>query len=171
MANPTYTKSNLLHMFYADSSTPTWAYFGYIQSNGLSMTNNFTEISSKQHGNWADQEVQSSSWTMSQSAYVTVDNANIALKMAADAKPITWCFCKVAEDESVAATGLKPVTGMGDTSTYTIGSSFKKYGNGIVSSASISSNAGEVATIDIDIQGLAGLMDAAPETVNPYSAS
>lgn len=167
----TYTKSNLLHMFYCagTAGSETWNYFGYIQSNGLSMTNNFTEISSKQHGNWPDQEVSGSTWTMSQSAYVTVDNANIALKMAADAKPITWCFCKVAEDESVAATGLQPVTGMGDTSAYTIGSTFKRYGAGIVSSASISSNAGEVATIDIDIQGLAGLTETAPSTLYPYN--
>jgi len=170
MANPTYTKANLLHMFYA-TGNDTWAYFGYIQSNGLTLTNNFTEISSKQHGSWADQEVSSTSWTMSQSAYVTVENANIALKMAGDAKPITWCFCKVAEDESVAATGLKPVTGMGSTDAYTIGTAFKKYGNGIVSSASISSNSGEVATIDIDIQGLGGLLDAAPDPVKPYTAA
>ena len=170
MATPTYVKSNLLHMFYADSST-TWAYFGYIQSNGLSMTNNFTEISSKQHGNWPDQEVSGSTWTMSQSAYVTTDNASKALKMAADAKPITWCFCKVAENDSVAATGLKPVTGMGDTSVYTIGSAFKKYGNGILSSASISSDAGSVATVDIEIQGMGGLMDSAPSPVNYFSVS
>lgn len=170
MANPTYTKANLLHMFYA-TGKDTWAYFGYIQSNGLTLTNNFTEISSKSHGNWPDQEVSGTSWTMSQSAYVTVDNANIALKMASDAKPISWCFCKVAEDESVAATGLQPVTGMGSTSAFTIGTAFKKYGNGIVSSASISSSAGEVATIDIDIQGLGGLLDAAPDPVRPYSAS
>lgn len=170
MANPTYTKANLLHMFYA-TGKDTWAYFGYIQSNGLTLTNNFTEISSKMHGNWPDQEVSGTSWTMSQSAYVTVDNANIALKMASDAKPISWCFCKVAEDESVAATGLQPVTGMGSTSAFTIGTAFKKYGNAIVSSASISSSAGEMATIDIDLQGLSGLLDAAPDPVKPYSAA
>lgn len=167
----TYVKSNLIHMFYADSSTPTWSYFGYIQSNSLSMTNNFTEISSKQHGNWPDQEVSGSAWTMSQSCYVTTDNVNKILKMASDAKPITWCFCKVAEDDSVAATGLQPVTGMGETSEYTIGSAFKKYGNAIVSSASISSNSGEVATVDVELQGLSGLTDSAPSTVKYFSAS
>ena len=175
MAQPTYIKSNLLHMFYAmegsTSGSTEWKYFGYIQSNGLNLSNSFTEISSKMHGIHPDQEISGSTVTLSQSAYCSTENCNTILKMAQDGNIITWCFCKVAENAQVANDGLSGVTGYGDVSAYTPGSDFKKYLNGIVSSASITSNSGEVATIDLEIQGIGALRDSIPSPVNYYSAS
>jgi hypothetical protein len=171
-----YIKGNLINIFYK-TGTDTWAYFAYGQSHSLQISSSTTEISSKDHGNHPDQEVSSTTFTMSGEFYFTKDNATKAIAMANAAKPITFAFAKVADNATgtLAADGLSGVTGYGDTAAFTIDSSaatsFVEYGNGIITSASITAQQGEVATISIDITGQGALSTSEPSTTYTYSAS
>ena len=172
----TYVKGNLINIFYKTGSN-TWAYFAYGQSHSLQISSSTTEISSKDHGNHPDQEVSSTTFTMSGEFYFTKDNATKAIKMANDAKPITFAFAKVADNANgtLAADGLSGVTGYGSTDAFTIDSStdsaFVEYGNGIVTGANITSQTGEVATISIDITGQGALSTSEPSTTYTFTAS
>lgn len=114
---------------------------------------------------------------MSGEFYFTKDNATKAIKMANDAKPITFAFAKCADNANgtLAADGLSGVTGYGDTAAFTIdssaGTAFVEYGNGIITSASITAQQGEVATISIDITGQGALSTSEPTTTYTFSAS
>lgn len=168
MAN--YIKGNLLNIFYAVSETgidssiasTSWKFFAYTQSSGLSISNSLTNISSKSHGEHPDKILQESTATLSSTAYGTIEDLNNAVQMAQDGKEYSFCFCKVAEDDTVANTGLNSVTGVGSVSAFTPGTQFVKYANGIVSSASISSQTGDMSSIDIEITTLGALSDTAP---------
>lgn len=165
MAN--YIKGNLINVFYSymDSSvaTPEWKFFAYTQSSGLSISNSLNSISSKSHGLHSDKILNESTWEMSNSAYGTTEDLNNGVAMAQSGKEYSFCFCKVNDgNDDVANTGLSGVTTIGNTSTFVPGTQFVKYGNAIVSAASISSNTGDMSSIDLTLTGLGGLADTAP---------
>lgn len=171
-----YTKSNLMCIFYATGTTsnPVWKYFGWGQSHGLSVTSQTNEITSKMHGLHPDKEISSISFEMSQTVYASISNLNTALEMANSAAPITWAFAKVSNPDTVAADGLKTVTNYGNETDFTFsGSDFVQYGAGIVTSASVSSEVGSVASIDMTISGMGALSSTAPtgDLLHVFNAS
>ena len=166
MAAQKYIKANLVNLFYHDGTA--WVPFAYGQSHGLSVSSQTSEVSSKDHGNHPDQEVTSTSFTLSGSFYFTKENANTALAMANAAAPITWCFAQVSQTDY--ASGLKPVTNYGEQDAWTPGTDFKEYGSGIVTSFSIESQAGEVATCNLEITGRGALSSTAPTKVQAWTA-
>ena len=160
-----YTKSNLMCIFYATgtASEVKWKYFGWGQSHGLSVTSQTNEITSKMHGLHPDKEISSISFEMSQTVYASIPNLNTALEMANAATPITWAFAKVSNPDTVAADGLSTVTNYGKETDFTFeGSEFVQYGAGIVTSASVSSEVGSVASIDMTITGMGALSSTVP---------
>ena len=160
-----YVKANLINLFYKGEEG--YKFFAYGQSHSLSVSSSTTEVSSKDHGNHADSEISNTSFTISGEFYFTKENANTALAMANAATPITFCFAQVAETS--AADGLKPVTNYGNQTTWTIGSDFKQYGNAIITSFSITSQSGEVATCSIEATGQGALSSTEPEGSNAHA--
>lgn len=142
-----YVKANLVNLFY--KSGETYKFFAYGQSHGLSVSSSTTEISSKDHGNHPDVEVNQTTAELTGEFYFTKENANTALAMANAATPITWCFAQTAETD--AASGLVGVTNYGEQTSWTPGTDFKQYANGKVTNFSITSQTGEVATCSITI--------------------
>jgi hypothetical protein len=155
MAN--YIKGNLVNVFYHDGTN--WVFFAYTQSSNLQISNSLNSISSKDHGIHPDRVLQESTWSISNTAYSTPATLNVITNMAQSAKEYSFAFALVNEAASGQpdADGLAPVTGVGDVSTWTIGSTWVRYGNGMVSQASIESNVGDVSQISLDITGLGGL--------------
>ena len=162
MAN--YIKGNLLNIFVSKkvgNNDPSWVYFGYTQSSGLTISNSLQEISSKDHGNYNDRILQSSTWSLNNEMFATIENLNLAISMAQSGEEYSFAFARVGEPESAGVTGLKPVTGVADTSVWTIGQDFVRYGNAIVSNAAITSNSGEVGSVSIEATGIGGLSSTA----------
>lgn len=166
MAAQKYIKANLVNLFYNDGTN--WVPFAYGQSHGLSVSSQTSEVSSKDHGNHPDQEVTSTSFTLSGSFYFTKENANTALAMANKAVPITWCFAQVSQTDY--ASGLQPVTNYGEQQAWTPGTDFKQFGEGIVTSFSIESQVGEVATCNMEITGRGALSGTTPSTIKTWTA-
>lgn len=166
MSAQKYIKANLVNLFYHDGTS--FVPFAYGQSHGLSVSSQTTEVSSKDHGNHPDSEVTSTSFTLSGSFYFTKENANTALAMANAAAPITWVFAQVAETDY--ASGLQPVTNYGTQNSWTPGTDFKQYGEGIVTSFSIESQTGEVATCNLEITGRGALSNTAPAKYKAWTA-
>lgn len=160
-----YVKANLINLFY--KTEDGYKFFAYGQSHSLSVSSSTTEVSSKDHGNHPDSEVTQTSFTLSGEFYFTKENANTALAMANAATPITFCFAQVAETS--AADGLQPVTNYGSQSTWSIGSDFKEYGNAIITSFSIQSQTGEVATCSIEATGQGALSATEPTGTNAHA--
>jgi hypothetical protein len=163
MAN--YVKGTLINLFYHNGTS--YVPFAYSQSNGLESSSETTQISSKDHGLHPDTEVTSSSFSMSGEYFFTPDNAKIILDMQRQGKAFSFCFAQTAETNF--ADGLKDVTGIGSQESYTPGTTFVQYGNALITSASISANNGEVATVSITATGSGALSDSAPETPVSYS--
>lgn len=164
-----YIKGNLLNVFYSymDSSvaTPEWKFFCYTQASSLTVSNSLTNVSSKSHGNHPDKILQESTFELSNEAYGTVTDLNNAVKMSQEGKPYSFCFCKVSDtgaDDDIDNTGLQDVTNVGDSSTFTIGSEFKKFGSGIVNSLTVNSQTGDMSSVSISITGIGGLSDTEP---------
>ena len=160
-----YVKANLINLFYKTSSG--YNFFAYGQSHGLQVSSSTTEISSKDHGNHPDQEVSSTTFTLSGEFYFTKENANTALAMANAATPITFCFAQTAETN--AADGLSGVTNYGNQTSWTPGTDFKQYGNAIITSFSITSQTGEVATCSIEATGQGALSGTEPTGSNAHA--
>lgn len=164
---PNYIQGNLINLLYHDGTA--WKTFGYTQNNSLSYTNETTSISSKDHGLHPDTTVTGSSYTLSGEVYFTTDNAEIMAQMANNATPYTFAFAKV--DQTNYAAGLKDVTNDANgAEAWTITAApWIRYGNGLVTSFSITANNGEVATCSLEITGSGALMTTAPTTINSYT--
>lgn len=165
MAN--YVKGNLVNVFYHNGTS--WVTLGYSTSNSLSVSNETTQVSSKDHGLHPDTEVTGSSWSMSGEYLFTAANAQVVMGMQKQGKAFSVCFAQVSE--SNYADGLKPVTDIETNSAWTVGSAFCKYGNAIVTSAEISAANGETATMSVEFTGSGALLDAAPATLSSYTAA
>lgn len=153
-----YVKANLINLFY--KSGESYTFFAYGQSHGLQISSSTSEVSSKDHGNHPDTEISQTTATLSGEFYFTKENANTALAMANAATAITWCFAQTSETS--AADGLSGVTNYGNQTSWTPGTDFKTYANGKVTSFSITSQTGEVATCSIEIT-----CDGAVSTTEP----
>jgi hypothetical protein len=167
MAN--YIQGNLLNIFYHDGDG--WKFFAYTQSSGLQIQNSLNDISSKDHGLHPDKLASGQTWSISNEAYATVSNLKVATNMAIAGKEYSFCFAKVNEGGDAWSTGLKDVTSVGDVSTWTPGTDFVKYGNGIVDSAQINSQTGDMGSISLNITGLGALSDTAPATPKSYTTA
>lgn len=166
MAAQKYVQSNLVNLFYNDGTS--WVPFAYGQSHGLSVSSQTTEVSSKDHGLKPDQTITSTNATLSGSFYFTKENANTALAMANAATAITWCFAQVAETDF--ANGLQPVTNYGTQQAWTPGTDFKQFVSGTVTSFSIESQTGEIATCNLEITCSGGLSGTAPAKIKAWTA-
>lgn len=164
MAEIKYKHGNLIQLFYNDGSE--WKTLGYGQSHSLSMSNETTEVSSKDHGLHPDQLLSSQSWTISGEYLFTPENAEIIMGMANSGEPYTICMAQVAEAKW--ADGITPVTDIQTNAKWTIGNVWKKYGNALVTSCEMTANNGEVATLSIEFTGSGALLDAAPSPVLDY---
>ena len=158
------TKGNCLQLFYNDGSK--YATFAYSTANGLSYSNQTNTVSSKDHGLHPTTEVQGSNWSFTGTCLFTSATANAALEMAKAAKPYSFCFAEIAETEW--QDGLKSVTDIATNTSWSVGSGFVQYGEGIVTDFSITANDGENATCDITITGSGSLNSTAPVTPSSY---
>lgn len=163
---PNYVKGTLINLFYHNGTA--YVPFAYSQSNGLETSSETATTSSKDHGLHPDTEVTSTSFSMSGEYFFTAENAKIILDMQRQGKVFSFAFAQTAETNY--ADGLKGVTGIGSQEKYTIGETFVQYGNGLVTSASITANNGENATVSITVTGSGALSDTAPESPVSYTA-
>ena len=157
-----YVKGNLINLFYKGADG--YNFFAYGQNHSLNVSSTTTSISSKDHGNHPDTEVQETTFTFGGEFYFNKENANTALAMANAAVPITFCFAETTEQN--AADGLAPVTGTGTQQSWTPGSDFKQYGNVIITSFQITANQGDVATCSIEGTGVGALSATEPTSTN-----
>ena len=156
MAN--YTKGTLVNVFYHDGTA--WKAFAYSTNNSLSTSSETTDISSKDHGLHPDREVTATSFSMSGEYLFSAADANIILAMQQAGKEYSFCFAQTSQTNY--ADGLQSVTGVGEQQAWTPGTTFCKYGNGLVTSAEVGSSNGEVATVSLEITGSGALSDSAP---------
>lgn len=165
MANPTYIKGNLINVFMSVCDTsvadPKWEYMTYTTNSGLNITSSLSEISSKDHGIHPDKILSSQNWEISEECLASVDSLDTIISAAQTGKELSFVFAKVAEPDEAGSTGLNPVTSIGSTDTWTIGS-WKKYGNGVISSAQVGASNGDTATLSLTISGVGGLADVEP---------
>lgn len=162
-----YVQGNLLNLFYHDGTS--WKTLGYTQNNSLSLSNETTSISSKDHGLNPETEVTGSSWSLSGECYFTADNADVIIGMHEKKTPFSFAFGQV--DQSDYAAGLKAVSGAdGGAEAWTISKSpFIRYGNGLVTSATITANNGEVASLQIEVTGSGAMSAKAPTAPKSYT--
>lgn len=166
MSNITYSKGNLLNLFYHDGTN--WKALAYGQNHSLSRSNETTEVSSKDHGIWPDTEVTGSSWSMSGEYLFTPDNAKVIMGMADKGEPFTVCMAQVSQ--TAWAAGLQSVTDISTNgNAWTPGSAWVKYGNAFVTSCEITANNGETATLSVEFTGSGALLDAAPSSIKSYT--
>lgn len=160
------THGGELNIFFHNSTK--YVAMGYSTSDSLSYSNEVTKISSKDHGLHPESETSGSSWSFSGSALFTTANANTLLGMAATGEPYTFVFAQTAEHDHFRD-GLKSVTDISTNVSWTVGSSFVRYGSGIVSSVSVTAADQDTATVDFEITGSGRLLDTAPATPQSYS--
>lgn len=158
MATINYKKGNLVNLFIYDTSA--WRTFAYSTNNGLSTSSETNQVSSKDHGNWPDTEVTGTTWSMSGEYLMTPEDASVVLGMQGSGKRYTFAFGMVNETEW--ADGLKSVTDISTNAKWTPGSTFMRYGNGLITSAEISAANGEQATMSLEITGSGALSATAP---------
>lgn len=158
MATYDYKKGNLINLFIYDTSA--WRTFGHSTNNSLSTSSETTTVSSKDFGNWPATEVTGTTWSMSGEYLMTPADASIILGMQASGKPYSFAFGVVNETDW--ASGLKPVTDISVNTKWSVGSTFMRYGNGLVTSAEISAPNGEQATMTLEITGSGALSASAP---------
>ena len=97
----------------------------------------------------------------------TTDNADKVMGMAQSGQPYTIAFATVSEAKW--QDGLKSVTDISTNVSWSVGSGFVRYGDAIVTSASITANDGETATMDVEFTGSGRLLETAPSTPKSYS--
>ena len=77
-------------------------------------------------------------------------------------------FATIAENKW--EDGLKSVTDISTNTSWSIGASgFVRYGDAIVTSASITANDGETCTMDVEFTGSGRLLTTAPATPKSYT--
>lgn len=168
MATYTYKKGNLINLFIYDSSA--WRTLGHSTNNSLSASSETTTVSSKDFGNWPATEVTGTTWSMSGEYLMTPEDASIVLGMQASGQRYTFAFGVV--NESDWAAGLKPVTDVSVNAKWTVGSTFMRYGDGLVTSAEIQAPNGDQATMSLEITGSGALSATAPvnASINKWGA-
>ena len=162
-----YIQGNLIHLLYHDGTA--WKTFGYAQNNSLNLSNETTSISSKDHGLNPETSVTGSSFSLSGECYFTTDNAKVILGMHEKKTPFSFAFAQV--DQTDYAAGLKAVSGADNgAEAWTIAAApFIRYGNGLVTSASITANNGEVATLSIEITGSGAMSKSVMSNIKSYT--
>lgn len=168
MATYIYKKGNLVNVFFYDTSA--WRTLAHSTNNSLSSSSETTQVSSKDFGNHPATEITGTTWGMSGEYLLNPEDASIVLAMQDSGKPYTFAFGIV--NETNWADGIKPVTDISTNAKWTPGSSFMKYGNGLVTSAEISAPNGDQATMSIDITGSGALSAVAPvnASINKWGA-
>lgn len=160
-----YTRGSLINLFYHDGTN--WKTLAYSTNTSMEMSNELSEVASKDMGLNPHQSVNKTTWSFSGEYLFSPDNAKIATTMLQSGKTYTFAFAVVAESDYTS--GLKSETGIGSNDAWTIGSSFVKYGDIVVTSASLSAANGEVATMSLTLTSSGALADAAPTTINSYT--
>lgn len=151
-------KGKQLQLFVGNSGT--YSTLGYSTANGLSYTNDVTTVSSKDHGKYPENEVNSASWQFTGTCLFSVAAANTVMGLAESGAVTPFAFGMISESDW--QDGLKSVTGKNTNTSWSPGNSFIKYGSGRVTSCSITANDGENATLDLTITGSGALSSTAP---------
>ena len=160
------TNGNQLQLFYNNGSK--YVTFGHSTANSLQVSNETQTISSKDMGRHPQVETTGSNWSCSGSMLFTPDNAAKVMGMAQTGQQYTVAFATIAEANW--QDGLKSVTDISTNTSWSIGASgFVRYGDAIVTSASITANDGETCTMDVEFTGSGRLLDTAPATPKSYS--
>lgn len=160
------TKGNQLQLFYHNGSR--YSALGHATANSLQVSNETQTVSSKDMGLHPLVETTGSNWSCSGSMLFTTDNAAKVMGMAQTGQPYTIAFATISEANW--QDGLKSVTDISTNTSWSIGASgFVRYGDAIVTSASITANDGETATMDVEFTGSGRLLSTAPATPKSYS--
>lgn len=159
------TKGNQLQLFYHNGTKYTT--FGHATANSLQVSNETQTVSSKDMGLHPLVETTGSNWSCSGSMLFTTDNAAKVMGMAATGQPYTIAFATISENKW--QDGLKSVTDISTNVSWTVGSGFVRYGDAIVTSASITANDGETCTMDVEFTGSGRLLSTAPATPKSYT--
>lgn len=160
------TKGNQLQLFYHTGSR--YSALGHATANSLQVSNETQSVSSKDMGLHPLVETTGSNWSCSGSMLFTTANANTVMGMAASGQPYTIAFATIAENKW--QDGLKSVTDISTNVSWSIGASgFVRYGDAIVTSASITANDGETCTMDVEFTGSGRLLTTAPATPKSYT--
>lgn len=159
------TNGNQLQLFYHNGTK--YVTFGHSTANSLQVSNETQTISSKDMGRHPLTETTGSNWSCSGSMLFTADNAAKVMGMAQTGQPYTIAFATIAENKW--QDGLKSVTDISTNIAWTVGSQFVRYGDAIVTSASITANDGETCTMDVEFTGSGSLLTTAPATPKSYT--
>ena len=159
------TKGNQLQLFYHNGTK--YVAFGHATANSLQVSNETTTVSSKDMGLHPQVETTGSNWSCSGSMLFTNDNAAKVMGMASTGQPYTIAFATIAENKW--QDGLKAVTDISTNVAWTVGSGFVRYGDAIVTSASITANDGENCTMDVEFTGSGRMFTTAPATPKSYT--
>lgn len=160
------THGQQLNLFYNNGSK--YVCFGHSTANSLQVSNETQTISSKDMGLHPLVETTNSNWSCSGSMLFTIDNAAKVMGMAQSGQPYTIAFATIAENKW--QDGLKSVTDISTNTSWSIGASgFVRYGDAIVTSASITANDGETCTMDVEFTGSGRLLSTAPATPKSYT--
>lgn len=159
------TSGNSLALMYHNGTK--YVTFGFATANSMQISNETQTVSSKDHGRHPEISATNSNWSCSGSMLFSNDNAAKVMGMAQSGQPYTIAFCTINEQKW--EDGLKSVTDISTNTSWTVGSGFVRYGDAIVTSASITANDGETATMDVEFTGSGRLLDTAPSTPKSYS--
>jgi len=159
------TKGNQLQLFYHNGTK--YVAFCHATANSLQVSNETQKVSSKDLGLHPLVESTGSNWSCSGSMLFTTDNASKVMGMAQTGQQYTVAFATIAEANW--QDGLKSVTDISTNISWSVGSGFVRYGDAIVTSASITANDGETCTMDVEFTGSGRLLDTAPATPKSYS--
>jgi hypothetical protein len=160
-----YTRGSLINLFYHDGQA--WKTFAYSTSSSMEMSNELSEVASKDFGLNPHQSVNKSSWSFSGEYLFSPANATIITDMLQKGKIYSFAFAVCAETDY--ASGLKPETGVGTQDSWSIGSTFVKYGDVVVTQASVTASNGEVATISLTLTSSGALSNEVMTTINSYT--
>ena len=151
-------KGNQLQLFIGNSGT--YSTLGYSTANGLTFSNDVVTTSSKDHGKFPENEVNSSNWEFTGTCLFSTAAANTVMGLAESGALTPFAFGMI--NESDWGDGLKAVTGKNTNTAWSPGTAFIRYGSGRVTSCSISANDGDNATLDLTISGSGALSSTAP---------
>jgi hypothetical protein len=159
-------KGNQLQVFYYNGSA--YKTFNYSTANGLNYSVDTESISSKDHGLANSKVATTSNWEFSGSGLFDTTSAAAALNMAKSGQQYSFAFGSISQ--SNWEKGLKDV-GAIDSSivSWTPGTDFIQYGDGILTSFSITANDGQNATADYTISGCGSLSTTAPAHPTGYT--
>jgi len=158
-------KGNQLQVFYHDGTS--YKTFAYSTANGLNYSVDTESISSKDHGLHPAKVSTTSNWEFSGSGLFDATSAAAALNMAKSGQQYSFAFGSISQSNWQA--GLKSVTDTSVNTAWTPGTDFIQYGDGILSSFSVTANDGQTATADYTISGCGSLSTTAPAHPTGYT--